>query len=265
MKRTTYIIIGMLLAVVVAMSGVFLYMSTLHTSREDSFYKIGGEMKTVQLPECKSVEFFMNGAEGKHLVSFTELPLMVSPTDAATGSLTFAADLEKYMTLREADDVLWIEFQFPAEGLGSPYDKQNWLRIRSAAMQLSLPANVQRVGSDIIDFRGTFRGFRSDTLSIWMSNYAELEDCRINSLSASGRDLNLKSGEVRNLYLNLDVVDRWNVDTDSFHIDTEHLTGSGDHRCELQKGECRQVLWTPLTENASLNLDLKQAAKIEVQ
>lgn len=254
----------MLLIGVVALGGILFYVSTHSTNWEDTFMEIGGEQKTVQLPECKYVEFVMIRVEDEQPVSFTELPLVVTPTDVADGSLTIAAGLEQYMTLRKADDVLWIEFRFPSEKLESPYDRRNWLRIRSAAMQLNLPADVQRVGADIMDLRGTFRGFRCDTLSVWMSDYAELEDCRITSLHASGRELNLKSGEVQNLYLNLDACRQWNVDTESFHIDTEYLTGSGEHHCNLQKGESRRVLWAPLKEDASLNLKLNQTTTIEV-
>lgn len=264
MKRTTYIMIGMLLAGLVVISGMIFYSVGHGTTWEDTFMEIGGKQKTVQLPECKSVEFVLIRTDEDAPASFTDLPLVVSPTNATNGSLTIAADLEQYMTLRKADDVLWIEFRFPAQKMGSHYNKQNWLRIRSAAMQLNLPAEVQLVGADIMDLRGTFRGFRCDTLSVWMSDYAELEDCRITSLYVAGREFYLKSGEVHNLYLNLDACRSWNVNTESFHIDTEYLMGSGEHHCKLQKGESRRVFWMPLKEDATLNLKLEQAATIEV-
>lgn len=78
------------------------------------------------------------------------------------------------------------------------------------------------------------------------------------------RALHLNSGTVRNLYLNLDEIADWDVNTGSFHIDTEHLSGSRYHRCLLQKNECRRVFWTPLKDDASLSVELKQAVKIEV-
>jgi hypothetical protein len=110
----------------------------------------------------------------------------------------------------------------------------------------------------------TFKGFDRDTFSFNVQGAACVEDCRINSLSACAESLHFNSGEVHDLYLNLDDIRRWDVETDSFHIDTEHLTGSREHRNTLQKGECRQVLWTPQTEKASLTLNLPEAAKIEI-
>ena len=72
------------------------------------------------------------------------------------------------------------------------------------------------------------------------------------------------AAQLRNLYLNLDEIADWDVNTGSFHIDTEHLSGSRYHRCLLQKNECRRVFWTPLKDDASLSVELKQAVKIEV-
>ena len=91
-----------------------------------------------------------------------------------------------------------------------------------------------------------------------------LEDCHVTALAAQAQSLHFNSGTVRNLYLNLDEIADWDVNTGSFHIDTEHLSGSRYHRCLLQKNECRRVFWTPLKDDASLSVELKQAVKIEV-
>lgn len=266
MKRTTYIIVGVLLAGLVVMSGFIFYMSTCVTTWEDTLYEIGGEQKTIQLPACKSVEFVMKRGEGDlyKRVDFTDIPLQICPTDSAVGSLTFAADLEKFMTVHQSGDTLYVEFKFESKDLDSSYQKLQWLRVRSAAMQLNVPVGVQRIGADVVDLRGTFSGFHCDTLSVWMNDYAEFRDCRIASLDASGREVRLESGEIGDLYLNLDAVRTWNVNVDSCRIGTEHLKGSGAHYSNFQKGECRQVLWTPLEDDASLRLQFNHAARVEV-
>lgn len=52
MKRTTYIIFGMLLTgLVVVCAGIF-YASTQVTGWDNIFLDIKGEKKTVQLPQC---------------------------------------------------------------------------------------------------------------------------------------------------------------------------------------------------------------------
>ena len=56
MKRTTYIIFGMLLAgLVVVCAGIF-YTSMQVTGWDNIFLDIKGEKKTVQLPECKVIQ-----------------------------------------------------------------------------------------------------------------------------------------------------------------------------------------------------------------
>ena len=56
MKRTTYIIFGMLLTgLVVVCAGIF-YASTQVTGWDNIFLDIKGEKKTVQLPQCKVIQ-----------------------------------------------------------------------------------------------------------------------------------------------------------------------------------------------------------------
>ena len=56
MKRTTYIIFGMLLTgLVVVCAGIF-YASMQVTGWDNNFTDIKGEKKTVQLPECKVIQ-----------------------------------------------------------------------------------------------------------------------------------------------------------------------------------------------------------------
>ena len=56
MKRTTYIIFGMLLTgLVVVCAGIF-YASTQVTGWDNIFLDIKGEKKTVQLPQCRVIQ-----------------------------------------------------------------------------------------------------------------------------------------------------------------------------------------------------------------
>ena len=117
---------------------------------------------------------------------------------------------------------------------------------------------------DVEGMQTDFCGFCRDTLAFKVQELARVEDCRIVSLSAHAQNLRFHSGDVRNLHLDLDGIADWRVNKDSFHIDTEHLSGSGNRRNYLQKGECRRVLWTPKSKDASLDVVLRQAARIEM-
>lgn len=266
MKRTTYILIGMLIAGLVAIIGVIFYIPTLGSTWEDNSVEINGEQKTVQLPECRVVQFVIHTDEkdrGK-TVAFENTSLLMQSTDAATGSFAYADGLDSYLSMKTSGDTLNIVFDLSANKLDDKFKDMRWINVRTAGMCLNIPESVQHVSVAAYVLKTTFKGFDRDTFSFNVQGAVSVEDCRINSLSACAESLNFNSGEVHDLYLNLDDIRRWDVETDSFHIDTEHLTGSREHRNTLQKGECRQVLWTPQSEKASLTLNLPEAAKIEI-
>lgn len=57
MKRTTYVIIGMLVAGLAVICGAIFYASCHMVGRESAdAVEIGGERKTVELPECRVVK-----------------------------------------------------------------------------------------------------------------------------------------------------------------------------------------------------------------
>lgn len=273
MKRTTYIMIGMLLAGLVMMCGIMFYISRQGTSWEESIMEIGGEQKTVQLSQCKVVQLSVTKAEYKRMgeghyeikgmVAFSEVPLKVCSDSSASGSFSFAGEMEQFLSIQSVGDTLRIAFDFPQDKLDEKYRNLNWLRVRSSAMTLALPSGVQLVVAEIESMKTTFSNIHRDTLSFSVRNLAQVENCRITALTAQAQSLRFKSGDVQDLYMNLDYISDWRVDAD-FRIDTEHLSGSDSHHCSLQKNECRQVLWTPLNKDATLNMMLNQAVKIEV-
>lgn len=202
--------------------------------------------------------------EAERIFSFGEVPLEVTADSLQQGSFSYAGDMEAFMSMTSVGDTLLVTFDFPEDKLVQHLQNDIWIRVRSEGMELRLPAEVQAVVVDVEDMETNFYGLRCDTLSFRTRDLARLEDCHVTALAAQAQSLHLNSGTVRNLYLNLDEIADWDVNTGSFHIDTEHLSGSRYHRCLLQKNECRRVCWTPLKDDASLSVELKQAVKIEV-
>lgn len=274
MKRTTYILSAMMLAGLLIMGGLLFYIASYTTEWEEPLMEVRGEQQVLVLPPCKVVKLtqppviWKQKREGvmetERFTSFRNVPLSVSPTDSLQGSLSLAGDMTSFVSITAVGDTACITFDFPTEKLESRFQNVSWLLIKSERMGLKIPASVQTVVVNMEDMETDFRDFRCDTLSFRALNTAKVENCRIISLSAQAQTLRFHSGEVENLYLNLDGISDWNVKVDSFHIDTEHLTGSRGHSNVLQKGECRQVLWTPQNEAASLNVTIRQAARIKV-
>lgn len=267
MKRTTYIIIGMLFAGAILVIGTLTSIFSTGITWEESFLDIKGERTSKQMPECRVVHL-MSKVEAKDLeeryVSFDQTTLKIGPTDSLTGSLTYTSELNNYMEWKTAGDTLQIYFSFPTDKLAPQYQKMKWLRVRSEAIQMNIPQGVEEIISENYYMYTQFTDLSRDSLAFKTQGTTIINDCQIKSLSAKAPTLHFQSGQVDNLYLNLDFITEWTVDTDSFHIDTEHLSGSYEPNCYLQKNECRQVLWTPLSEKAELNIKLKEKARINV-
>lgn len=267
MKRTTYIIIGMLFAGAILVIGTLTSIFSTGITWEESFLDIKGERTSKQMPECRVVHL-MSKVEAKDLeeryVSFDQTTLKIGPTDSLTGSLTYTSELNNYMEWKTAGDTLQIYFSFPTDKLAPQYQKMKWLRVRSEAIQMNIPQGVEEIISENYYMHTQFADLSRDSLAFKTQGTTIINDCQIKSLSAKAPTLHFQSGQVDNLYLNLDFITEWTVDTDSFHIDTEHLSGSYEPNCYLQKDECRQVLWTPLSEKAQLHIKLKEKAKINI-
>lgn len=267
MKRTTYIIIGMLFAGAILVIGTLTSIFSTGITWEESFLDIKGERTSKQMPECRVVHL-MSKVEAKDLeeryVSFDQTTLKIGPTDSLTGSLTYTSELNNYMEWKTAGDTLQIYFSFPIDKLAPQYQKMKWLRVRSEAIQMNIPQGVEEIISENYYMYTQFADLSRDSLAFKTQGTTIINDCQIKSLSAKAPTLHFQSGQVDNLYLNLDFITEWTVDTDSFHIDTEHLSGSYEPNCYLQKDECRQVLWTPLSEKAQLHIKLKEKARINI-
>ncbi len=267
MKRTTYIIIGMLFAGAILVIGTLTSIFSTGITWEESFLDIKGERTSKQMPECRVVHL-MSKVEAKDLeeryVSFDQTTLKIGPTDSLTGSLTYTSELNNYMEWKTAGDTLQIYFSFPTDKLAPQYQKMKWLRVRSEAIQMNIPQGVEEIISENYNMHTQFADLSRDSLAFKTQGTTIINDCQIKSLSAKAPTLHFQSGQVDSLYLNLDFITEWTVDTDSFHIDTEHLSGSYEPNYYLQKNECRQVLWTPLSEKAELQIKLKEKARINI-
>lgn len=267
MKRTTYIIIGMLFAGAILVIGTLASILSTGTTWEESCLDIKGEQTSRQMPECRVVHLMCKveaqDLEERH-VSFEQTTLKIGPTDSLTGSLTYTSELNNYMEWKTAGDTLQIYFSFPTDKLAPQYQKLKWLRVRCEAIQMNIPQGVEEIISENYNMHTQFADLSRDSLAFKTQGTTIINDCQIKSLSAKAPTLHFQSGQVDSLYLNLDFITEWTVDSDSFHIDTEHLSGSYEPNWYLQKNECRQVLWTPLSGKAQLHIKLKEKARINV-
>lgn len=275
MKRTTYIILGVLLALLAGMSATIIYWGTHSGSASDMTVRLEGEERVRPLPACKVIRFRMDrmlhkqdgNDELNYYLSVNNIRLKVTSADTAAGSLFYVADIEEFMDFQSQGDTLDIVFSFPPEKLKKkmPHGKiPSYFNLQAEPLELRLPESVECLKGEVFD-AVELQDLQRDSLFIdFLHSPATVfvQNSRFHALSALSRQLCLNSGSVDRLHLNLDELYNFKVETDSFRIDTEYLSGSRNVDFQADPQECRRILWNPLLENAKLNLKMKNRGEI---
>lgn len=275
MKRTTYIILGVLLALLAGMSATIIYWGTHSGSVSDMTVRLEGEEQVRPLPACKVIRFRMDrmlhkqdgNDELNYYLSVNNIRLKVTSADTVAGSLFYVADIEEFMDFQSQGDTLDIVFSFPPEKLKKkmPHGKiPSYFNLQAEPLELRLPESVECLKGEVFD-AVELQDLQRDSLAIDFSDGPAtvfVQNSHFRALSALSRQLCLNSGSVDHLYLNLDELYSFEVKTDSFRIDTEYLSGSKNVDFQADPQECRRILWNPLSEKAKLNLKMKNPSEI---
>lgn len=275
MKRTTYVILGVLLALLAGMSATIIYWGTHSGSVSDMTIRLEGEERMRPLPVCKVIRFQMDKTlykyDGKndfhYYFTLNNAHLIVTPADTATGSFSYAADMEEFMSFKAHGDTLDVVFSFPPEELQKRMPEGKIVPsfiLRTSPFSLRLPESVECLNGEML-YAVELQDLKRDSLAIDFSDSPAtvfVQNSRFRALSVLARQLDLVSGSVDHLYLNLDELYSFEVKTDSFRIDTEYLSGSRNADFQADPQECCRILWNPLSEKAKLNLKMKNPSEI---
>lgn len=275
MKRTTYVILGVLLALLAGMSATIIYWGTHSGSVSDMTVRLEGEERMRPLPACKVIRFRMDrmlhkqggNDELNYYLAVNNIRLKVTSADTATGSFFYVADIEEFMHFQSQGDTLDIVFSFPPEKLKKkmPQGKiPSYFNLQAEPLELRLPESVEYLKGEVFD-AVELQDLQRDSLFIDFFDgpaTVSVQNSHFRALSALSRQLCLNSGSVDRLYLNLDGLYNFKVETDSFRIDTEYLSGSRNVDFQADPQECRRILWNPLSKNAKLNLKMKNPSEI---
>lgn len=275
MKRTTYVILGVLLALLAGMSATIIYWGTHSGSASDMTVRLEGEERMRPLPACKVIRFRMDrmlhkqggNDELNYYLAVNNIRLKVTSAATAAGSFFYVADIEEFMDFQSQGDTLDIVFSFPPEKLKKkmPQGKiPSYFNLQAEPLELRLSESVEYLKGEVFD-AVELQDLQRDSLFIDFFDgpaTVSVQNSHFRALSALSRQLCLNSGSVDRLYLNLDGLYNFKVETDSFRIDTEYLSGSRNVYFQADPQECRRILWNPLSKNAKLNLKMKNPSEI---
>lgn len=273
MKRTTYIILGVLLALLAGMSGTIIYWGTQGRNYSGGIVRLKGEDRMKPLPSCKVVRLVEDRTVYKYNenISYRILPdahnLVVTSADSAVGSFVYPSGLEEFLRFEQKGDTLDIVYGFPPEKLKKLADDHELDYSTSlviSPVRLCLPDGVELLRANLQTSYTTLQGMRRDSfaLDLLRNSHLELDGAHFRALSVKSGEMAFVSGSVESLYLNLDGMRKMTVVPDSFRIDTEYLSGTSNVNFHANPQECRRILWNPVSKDARLNLIMKSRSEI---
>lgn len=263
MKRTTYILIGLLVSGLLVIVAAIILMAWAGEKRKISDIFFENEQVQMDLNGVHVVNVFVsqaNAAVTKRIIMDGEMEITSSSSASGKEQISFPKGERVHVT--QKNDTLSIELDFnagsiPEKARDDDYIFANGLHIQMALDSLTTIITYAR------GIKVNLRDIETDSLFIRSNHQGILLDsCRFRSFDLAGDAVSChaKNSKIENYYLNLDGIRRWTFE--NTEVGTEYLTGSEHHSNDLQRGECRRVVWTPMNKEAQLQVTIREKSEI---
>lgn len=265
MKRTTYIFMGLLVSglLIIVATVIFISMSG-KPYREDGIF-VGDEQTQMELNGIHVINVFtsQDGVPETKRV-FVSGEMDISSSDASSGKEEISYPKGKFLKVTQKNDTLLMELDLNVNNIPEKLQHKDHIFMYGLHVNLvvdsltTIIANTESVKLNLKDVQ-------TDSLFVRGNRYdMSLDSCRLRSLDIQGNGLSFhaKNSKIENFYLNLDGV--WNWTFENTELGTEYLSGSNHHSNDLQKGECKRVVWTPLKQDARLQVNVREKAEITI-
>lgn len=264
MKRTTYILIGALIIGFLVLIGGMLVVFSTGTSTSSNVL-LGGEEKMKELPSFRHIVISRPVMESDRYAVYIE-NLSLAVTSATDERNTFSApsDAFEHLDVKVENDTLKIYFDYTLDKLPAGIAQRRYAKIDPGVWTLKAASKIETVTCGIEGTNLGLKHLAQDSLAVFANCEIAVDSCRIASLNVlKAYKADFRSGDIQCLYLDLDKVGNWFVDTARCRIEEEHLTGTGNS-VHLQKGECRRLFWTPKNADSELSVKLSEPSVIEI-
>lgn len=265
MKRTTYIFIGLLVSglIVIVATIIFIFMSGKPYQEDGAF--LGNEQAKMDLNGVHVIKVFtsQDGVPEARRV-FIGGEMRIGSTAASSGKEQVSYPKGDYLNVTQKNDTLFIKLDFSVNNVPEKFRDRDYISVAGFDVSLAVDSLTGIiVGEEGLRFK--LIDVETDSLFVRGNRYNILLDsCQLRAfdIQGNGLDFHAKDSKIENFYLNLDGVWRWTFE--NTEVGTEYLSGSERHSNDLQKGECKRVIWTPLEKDASLEVNIKEKAEITI-
>lgn len=266
MKRTTYILIGLFVAGLCVLVGGMFMIFCLGRPYISNQLDLQGEQLTKEVPVCRVIWLTQTEMCTKERnVWLANSLLEVQPSKDGNNQFSCSKKVNDYLKMTVMGDTLKFLLDYPLAQLPQEFKESKFMGMNIGDMRLDVTQDVECIINDIRSQKIGLKHLVKDSLSIDTSNSIVVDSCDFAALHVirSGRDADFQSGTINSLYLNLSMMNKWSVNTEKCHINTEYLTGHNAN-VQLQKGECKRMFWIPENDNSKLNVTLTEKACVMV-
>lgn len=156
-----------------------------------------------------------------------------------------------------------MKLDFSSKNISDKYHNRGFIYSTGFDVKLAVDS-LAGIITDTDGLKLNLKGIDTDSLFVRGRYNILLDSCQIHSLDIQWNRLEFRARNsiIENFYLNLDGVWKWTFE--NTEVGTEYLSGSDRHSNNLQKGECKRVVWTPLTGDARLQVNVREKAAITI-
>lgn len=265
MKRTTYILIGLIVSGLIVIVAFIVLISVSGQSHQSNGLFVGGDERVeMNLDNVHTVKMFINrDKDGENRWAYVNGDVTVtSPSTAGERKIVYPKN--QYLKVSQVNDTLLMELDLSNGNIPEKFRDRDNIYAVGMDVQLSVDS-LNSLLSYTHGIKMNLKKVKMDSLFVYaLHQEVLLDSCQFRSFSVDGEGLRFKAkdGKIENFYLNLNST--WDWKFENCEIGTEYLRGSDSHRNSLQVGECKRVVWTPLNEKAQLQVALRESAEIIV-
>jgi hypothetical protein len=264
MKRTTYILIGLIVSGLIVIIATIIFISTSRKPYPENGLFVGGELVEMNMDGIRVVKMFVSQSEDskERRIYMNGDVKISSPSTAGERKVVYPKN--EYLKVNRMNDTLLMEFDFNDRNIPKKFRKEDYMYATGIDVQMS----VDSLNSIFINTQGlklNLKEVKMDSLFVHaIYQKVLLDSCQFRSFSIDGEELRFKAkdSKIEDFYLNLNSA--WDWEIENCDIDTEYLRGSRTHHNTLRAGECKRVVWTPVGKDARLQLYLQEKAEIIV-
>ena len=168
-----------------------------------------------------------------------------------------------YEIINRNGKTTYIQLSISSKNISDKYHNRGFIYSTGFDVKLAVDS-LAGIITDTDGLKLNLKGIDTDSLFVRGRYNILLDSCQIHSLDIQGNRLEFRARNsiIENFYLNLDGVWKWTFE--NTEVGTEYLSGSDRHSNNLQKGECKRVVWTPLTGDARLQVNVREKAAITI-